>query len=89
MIFHIIISTIKSQVYSMLLHLGIPSSDGIPYNLADFFVFFVHFFFRRPCGGHLLCIKQWIGLKFCRTILMGMLQVKMVLVRSLFIELFE
>ena len=60
-----------------MVYWGIPSPDGIPYGLADFFFLPPFFFFRRTFGGHLWWSQQRIGLKFCRTILMDSLQVQL------------
>ncbi len=86
---------LKSSLYTCICVIGASHPPtGCPMGLSTFFFFVAFFFFRHTfCsfGGHLLKRKNRIGLKFCRTILMHMLQVevKNVLVRAFFIELFE
>ncbi len=54
---------------------GIPSRRD-PLWVCRLFFFVCFFFFHRTFGGRLLWRKQRIGLKFCTTILMDMLQLE-------------
>ncbi len=47
---HSIVGTVTNmQLIQSTNNWGIPSSDGIPYGLADFFFFFFYYFFSFPC----------------------------------------